>query len=456
MGRTIGGSVVLALALGCGGGGGGGGSGGALSVGLTDSAAGEFDHVIVTLLKIRVHRADAVDEAGWHELDLGPGGIAVDLLTLQNGVMLPLGQISLPSGDYDQLRLMIDPARCWVTPTGGEDEPLLVPSGLQTGLKILHDFHISDGVLELVIDFDASRSVVRLGHGGFLLKPVLDAFDLGESGMIDGVVAVPGATVVAAVDEHIVKVVRPAPNGAFALWPLPAGRYFVSVTAPGYAPGIVANVGVAAGGATHLGSINLQVAVDARIEGTIDPTGATVTLLQELGISGRIPLASATPDASDGDFEFIVSTGAAWVVDWVYGTVAFADPYAGDYVLTASAEGYVERTVAGIHVAPDADPVIRLVPVGTAGSVAGTFTVSGFYDGVKAIVTVTSGGVLRNSARVEIDGPGVYAYVVGNLPLGAVTVEVHADGLDAFPAAAEFALTETAPDAAGIDFHLRP
>jgi hypothetical protein len=45
---------------------------------------------------------------------------------------------------------------------------------LQTGIKFAHNFQIPEAmVVELVLDFDASRSVVETGNGKYLLKPTV-------------------------------------------------------------------------------------------------------------------------------------------------------------------------------------------------------------------------------------------------------------------------------------------
>ena len=114
---NIGSRLAAVLAAGllaaCGGGGGeGGGIGGTgtLHVSLTDAPSCGYDHVNVTIDRVRVHQsASAADaDSGWSEVVLSPAR-RVDLLTLSNGVLEDLGQTQLPAGKYTQLRLVLAP-----------------------------------------------------------------------------------------------------------------------------------------------------------------------------------------------------------------------------------------------------------------------------------------------------------------------------------------------------------
>jgi hypothetical protein len=75
----------------------------------------------------------------------------VDLLTLTNGTLVPLGQVQLPAGTYTQLRLVLagntasDPYANAVKPTGGPMVPLTTPSAQQSGLKMNVDITVPAG-----------------------------------------------------------------------------------------------------------------------------------------------------------------------------------------------------------------------------------------------------------------------------------------------------------------------
>src|SRR5512134_2823213 len=89
----------------------GGGDGtptGTLRLSLTDSPACGYDNVFVTVEKVRVRRSDNASDngPGWSEVVLATPQ-RVDLLTLTNGTLIPLGQTELPAGTYTQMRLVL-------------------------------------------------------------------------------------------------------------------------------------------------------------------------------------------------------------------------------------------------------------------------------------------------------------------------------------------------------------
>jgi hypothetical protein len=120
-----------------------------------------------------------------------------DLLDFQGGVTALLGDNTIPAGDYEQLRLVVDSAR--VTLAGGalfsdgtDSREMKVPSGPQTGIKVEFGgpVHIAPGQTSLVVDFDVARSFVFLGPGdspnGVLFKPVLHGTVSDQAGSISG------------------------------------------------------------------------------------------------------------------------------------------------------------------------------------------------------------------------------------------------------------------------------
>jgi len=152
-----------------------------LRVFLTDKPAEEYLAVNVTIAGIRVHQSASAGEleAGWVELPM-TAAMPVDLLTLQNGVLLELGQTPLPVGHYQQLRLELEPNAGAEPPfnqsvvtADGVTHALEVPSGT---IKINHGFSTDpEQVTDLTLDFVASESVVAHGNGTYSLKPVITA-----------------------------------------------------------------------------------------------------------------------------------------------------------------------------------------------------------------------------------------------------------------------------------------
>lgn len=203
------GVLFLSLFLGifmtaCGGGGTSGGGSGTLTTLLTDSATAEYKAVYVTVASVEVHRS-----GGQWETVATPNK-TYNLLELVNGVRETLGVDTLEAGHYTQMRIImgdapdgglnilstLHPFANYVIDPGDVVHELKVPSGTQTGLKIVNGFDISSGgTTELVLDFDASRSVVKAGASGkYLLKPTVKVLNTVEYAIVSGIVTDDAAT----------------------------------------------------------------------------------------------------------------------------------------------------------------------------------------------------------------------------------------------------------------------
>jgi hypothetical protein len=66
----------------------------------------------------------------------------------------------------------------------GTTYPLSTPSAEQSGLK-LQEPNITGGIMyHVLLDFDANKSIVKLGNGGYKLKPVIRTVGPAISGTI--------------------------------------------------------------------------------------------------------------------------------------------------------------------------------------------------------------------------------------------------------------------------------
>jgi len=178
-----------------------GGDTGQLSLSLTDKPTDEYQAVYVTIKEIAVHASDAPADS-W--TIVAEPNRTFNLMALANGVREQLGLVSLAAGHYTQLRLIIGdlvddgvnilsqphPFPNYVIDIDGEDHALKVPSGMQTGIKLVQGFEINaNTTTELTFDFDASRSVVVAGNSGkYLLKPTIQVIDTALSSVINGTV----------------------------------------------------------------------------------------------------------------------------------------------------------------------------------------------------------------------------------------------------------------------------
>jgi hypothetical protein len=194
--------VVLAAAIlaACGGGSGGSQSTmGALTLGITDAPVDAADEVVVQFtgveLKPKGGQAFSIDFAAPK---------TIDLLALQgtNRATLLDGE-QVQAGEYEWMRLKVnaDPnvaGDSWITIAGAQCE-LRIPSGDQTGLKMIRGFTIGVGTItDFTVDFDLRRSIVQppgqhtsvptCDGQAFLLKPVLRVVDNLQVGTITGTV----------------------------------------------------------------------------------------------------------------------------------------------------------------------------------------------------------------------------------------------------------------------------
>jgi hypothetical protein len=229
-----------------------------LKVMLTD-APGDYEEVNINIAGVEVHSAAGNQTTGWMALDVNSG--VYNLLTLANGLDTLLGEIDLPAGRISQLRLILGTGN--TLKVDGVVEPLTVPSGEQSGLKLNIQTDLAAGVTYVfTLDFDAARSIVD--HGGtYSLKPVIRVVTEATSGSITGTIDPAAATPAVyaingagTVDADTVATTFADATGYFLLRGVPAGTYTVTFEpATGYTPVQKENIAVTIGQATDLGVV---------------------------------------------------------------------------------------------------------------------------------------------------------------------------------------------------------
>lgn len=340
---ALGATAILAA---CGGGGGGGSAEaqGTLRMALTDAPACGYDNVFVTVEKVRVHQSATAgdEEGGWTDLTLSPAR-KIDLLNLTNGVLEELGSTTLTAGHYSQIRLVLaenttDPMANSVKLTGGALTALKTPSGQQSGLKLKANFDVTAGqVADLVLDFDACKSIVKAGNSGqYLLKPVITVFPRVGSGIQGYVsttttvgtstVALGTTTVAAQQNGTTVRSTIPDSNGWFNITLLPAGTYTLVVTSEGASTAVVTDIPVSATPTVINGTttaIAMPASSMANVTGTVTVTSstssgtttaaltdATARALQALTGGPTIELAKQFVDSVLGTYSFRLPVAA--------------------------------------------------------------------------------------------------------------------------------------------------
>ena len=229
---------------------------GTMTIYLTDTPAG-FDAVNVVVSQVSVHLADQDSASGWKVLcDTTQ---AFDLLELRNGAMALFADHQLDPGHYTQIRLIItDGSKVIVD---GEQYDLEIPSGYQSGVKINHQFQIQEDVTyELLLDFEAEKSIIEKGNGQYQMKPVIRAIAMATSGNISGTVSPKSIEAFAFANTDTTAHTHSDTSGYFKLIGLTEGSYSVLIVPDSvtYADTIFSDVAVTAGQTTDLGVIQLR------------------------------------------------------------------------------------------------------------------------------------------------------------------------------------------------------
>lgn len=142
---------------------------GRLIIRMKDAPA-VYDKVNIVVERVEVHKSGSDSTSGWFTVTSIPK--TYDLLTLRNGATTVLGDSILSVGDYTQIRLVLGAGSHVVV--AGVVHSLKVPSGSESGVKINHNFAVTEaGITEFLLDFDAESSIVVTGNNEYQLKPVI-------------------------------------------------------------------------------------------------------------------------------------------------------------------------------------------------------------------------------------------------------------------------------------------
>lgn len=164
---------------------------GSLSLGITDAPVDNANRVVVEFAGVSVKPAtgQAVD----FSFDTPR---QIDLLALQGGeTELLLDGVVLDAGAYEWVRLTVNAGQnasdSFIELEDGSIHALFIPSGNETGLKLVQGFIVpANGSADFTIDFDLRKSITDPQSMGmpYILKPALRMVDNTEVGTIAGTV----------------------------------------------------------------------------------------------------------------------------------------------------------------------------------------------------------------------------------------------------------------------------
>lgn len=205
---------------------------GSLQIRMHDAPIDSADQVNVSVRQVEINENGS--QEGWSVIS-SPDQ-TYNLLDLTNGAYEVLGDTTLPTGTYQQIRLVLNETGHSVV-VDGQTYDMKVPSGSQTGVKLNVNAEIEENIeYVLLLDFDAGRSVVQAGNSQsgakYLLQPVIRAKNEAVTGAIAGTVNPTEAQpVVYAIQnsDTLATTIADTSNGEFQLIGLDEGSYDVSV-----------------------------------------------------------------------------------------------------------------------------------------------------------------------------------------------------------------------------------
>jgi hypothetical protein len=224
---------------------------------MHDAPTDELSEVNVHVLEVRVQHSSN----GW--VTIGEPDEVYNLLDLVNGNIVTLGENEVEGGRYNQVRLILGENNTVVN-HDGETFELNTPSAQQSGLKLNIHSDLEAGVrYVLMLDFDASKSIVVTGNQDYILKPVIRAYEVAQTGTIGGTI-VPSESmsrIDAMVADTVYASTYAGTNGEFLLIGLEPITYSVQVHARvgEFSAISITGVNVEAGARTELGELELLI-----------------------------------------------------------------------------------------------------------------------------------------------------------------------------------------------------
>lgn len=165
---------------------------GTLSIKLTDAPVDDAAEVVIVFSGIELQRSSG--DPVTINFDTPK---SIDLLKFRDGATTNLiDGATVSAGQYSWLRLLLSAQQnlqsgSYIKLKDGRQFPLFIPSGSETGLKLVRPFVVAQGgVTRLLIDFDLRKSVVAPpGQApNWFLRPALRLIDELQVGTLSGTI----------------------------------------------------------------------------------------------------------------------------------------------------------------------------------------------------------------------------------------------------------------------------
>lgn len=180
-----------------------------------------------------------------------------NLLDFVNGMDTLIASAEVESGTLSQVRLILGENNSVMV--DGVVYHLTTPSAQQSGLKLNMNADLIPGVdYDLLLDFDASKSIVVTGNGEYQLKPVVRAISEATTGSVQGTVptilALPANVSIS--NGTVTYTTVTDAEGRFLIRGLAVGTYSVTITPElPFLPVTISDVHVTVGNMTVLPAI---------------------------------------------------------------------------------------------------------------------------------------------------------------------------------------------------------
>ena len=220
---------------------------------LTDAPADEASELRIDFGKIELVSFES-EEGGI--VTITEAGGSFDVLQLRNGKTELLAKTTIPDGSYSQLRLIIRHASITID---DEEQPIKIPSGAQSGLKINIEppLRAQEGQTSTVtLDVNARR-IIQTGNGSYKMSPTAIRA-VSVSGTLQGRVIdsdgkpIMGAMVNVSDASGAVTEASSDAEGLFKIITLLEGNYTVGISHDDYVSQSFSGVAILADAETRL------------------------------------------------------------------------------------------------------------------------------------------------------------------------------------------------------------